>query len=456
MSTEAWFRNPDLYIRELVEVGAHHLVWDRGYVHSKRIDPTRHAELHFPPHVDYRILMTGDQGTAELRRGHTMANPYAVYATWEYGQPWEVLEEIVASNVGLDPHACADTTVPIDERPVADQEHRVVIIRPPVATSGPGRKFFIDLRTLQQEYPSCIIHVHGVFSYRIAFGMQFGSADMESRLLAKGGKVALPTGRQMKYEQTMRCPQWVTLLGYNVSDLKVPRNRCMYNIKSAMWAAEHWDDLIKIKTKGQTKVDPTATHSLPATTSSVMATPKKAGEGDKYLCDTCSLADTCKYYRSGSVCAVPGSEPASLTKMFGSRSAETIVSGLGQVLAANAARMERGMVEEEAYGELDPEVTRIAALLIKGGKDLAKLLDPSLRAGPTTAIQINQGAGGATVSVSPQQVVANMVSELEARGIARADITPAMIEGLLQEMSAGKPASAAIEATVVAAGSDQP
>lgn len=455
MTTQPWFRNPDLYMRELVEVGATTIVWDRGYAHKKRVDPYRHAELYFPADVEYRLLLTGDQGTAELRRGHDMSKPFAVYPTWEYGQPWEVLEEIVARNVGDDPHVCGDKSVPVDERPVLGQEHRVVIIRPPIANSGPGRKFFIDLRNLQLEYPDTIIHVHGVYSYRVAFGMQFASADIECRTLARAGKVALPTGKEMKYEQTMRCPQWITLLGFNVSDLKVPRNRCMYNIKSAMWAAEHFDSVIRVKTRGGHRVDPTSVSPPPATTSAAI-TKGSAAEGDKYLCDTCSLSNSCKYYRSGSVCAVPGSEPASLARMFGSRDADTIVSALGGVLSAQAARMERGMADELEYGELDSEVTRIATLLVKGGKDLAKLLDPSLRAGPTTAIQINQGGQVAVGSVSPGQVVAGIVAELEARGFQRKDITPAMIEGLLKEMAAGKSATAAIEAKVISSSADSP
>lgn len=458
MSTQPWFRNPDLYMRELVEVGASNLVWDRGYAYKKHIDPGKHAELYFGAHTDWRVLLCGDQGTAELRRGYTMANPYAVYATWEYGQPWEILEEIVANNVADDLNICNDPRVPSDERPVAGQEHRVVVIRPPIANSGPGRKFFVDLRNLQMEYPDCIIHVHGVYSFRVAFGMQFGAADVECRSLAKVGKVALPTGKQMKFEQTMKCPQWVTLLGYNVSDLKIPRNRCMYNISSALWAAENFDSVVRVKTKGSHRVDPTETDPPLAVTGSVMTKSIKAKDGDKYLCDTCSLVNSCKYYRSGSVCAVPGSEPASLAAMFGSRNADTIVSALGGVLSANAARMERGMSDEISFGELDPEVTRIAALLVKGGRDLAKLLDPSLRAGPTTAIQINQSSGGATsiATVSPQQVVAGIVAELEGRGFAREDITPTMIEGLLKEMAGGKSAAAAIEAKAVATKANEP
>jgi hypothetical protein len=117
------------------------------------------------------------------------------------------------------------------------------------------------------------------------------------------------------------------------------------------------------------------------------------------------------------------------------------------------------MEDEESYGELDPEVTKIAALLFKGGRDLARLVDPALRVGPTTAIQINNGVGpggggGAAAIASPQQVIAGIVTELEARGVRREDITPEMIQGLLTEM-AGQPATKAIEAQVVSSGADE-
>lgn len=454
--TECWFRNPDLCIKELVECRAHNIVWDRGYVYKKRIDPVTHADLYFPPEVDFRLLLVGEQGAAELHRGETLDRPRAVYPVWEYGQEWDILEDIMANPVGENEHICSDTTVQPDERPVLGQEHRIVIIRPPTSGSGPGRKFFTDLRNLQLEYPECIVHVHGVYSYRIAFGLGFASADVEPRLLAKNGKVALPTGKEMLYEQTMRCSQWVTLLGFNVSDLKNPRNRCMYNIKSALWAAEHFTELVKFKSRGRGKADTTTPGSIvPLASPNTSVTGGNAKQGDKYLCDTCSLQNSCKYYRAGSVCTVPGSEPSRLASQFNTRDADTILGGLGALLASQANRLERGMEEEIDYGELDPEVTRIAGLLLKGGKDLAKLLNPALRAGPSTAIQINTGGAAASIgAASPNQVVASMVAELEARGIKRADITPAMIEGLLAEMAQGASATKAIEAHVVATGSD--
>lgn len=462
MSTEVWFRNPDLYIRELVEERAGFLAWDRGYAIKKSIDPLKHAALHYPADQAYRILMVGEQGTAEYRRGDTWNAPHAVYPTWEYGQDIEILEELLASNVGDDPHVCGDTSIPDDERPVLGQEHRVVIIRPPSGGSGPGRAFFTMLKNLQAEYPDATIHVHGVYSYRIAFGLGYRAADVECRLLARNGKVALPTGKEMAFEQTIKCPQWVTLLGLNVSDLKIARNRCIYNIRSARWAGEHFTEVIKFKSTGRNRPDTSSPGSIvPVAAPTTRPTGSGvAQQGDKYHCDTCSLQNSCKYYRQGSVCAVPGSEPASLAKLFNSRDSDTIIGGLGALLASQVARLERGMEDEVDYGELDPEVTKIANLLFKGGRDLAKLVDPALRAGPTTAIQINAGSGASVTQVkSPNQIMAGIVAELEARGVRREDITPEMIQGLLEQMAtpanAPGPAAGAITAHVASSGSDE-
>jgi hypothetical protein len=109
--------------------------------------------------------------------------------------------------------------------------------------------------------------------------------------------------------------------------------------------------------------------------------------------------------------------------------------------------LERGVSEENMYGELDPEVTKIANQLFQNGSKLATLLNPALKGGPR--VQVNVGAGAAaTVSAStPHQVLGAIVRELESRGIKREDITPTMVGNLLAEMNSG--AAKAIEGRVV-------
>lgn len=435
MPTEVWFRNPFNYIRECVELNAHDVVWDRGILRKHSIDPIRHANLYYPMGTSYRLLAAGDQGTAELRPGSTMERPFAVYPTWVYGRdPLEELELLLAHPVGQDEKACGDLALPPDERPVLGQEHRVVIIESPPANVGPGRKFFRELRSLQEDYPEAIVHVHGLYGYAVAFGYGFRSVDIDPRTSAQKGKVMLPSGKEMTFEQAAKVPQWVTLLNFRPVDLAVPRNRCMYNMRSAQWAGKHYTENIKFKSTGahEPDIESSDENVKPATVSASKSKAISGTVGDKFLCDTCSLQVTCKYFRTGAVCSIPESDPSVLARFFKTRDSDLIVEGLGTLLAAQTRRLERGMADEAEYGELNPEVSRIMESLFKNGERLAKLVDPKLRAQPRlqVGVQVN-GVGAAPALNNAGQGVAAIVAELEARGIPRSQITPEMIANVL-------------------------
>lgn len=436
--TEAWFRNPDNYIRELVETGECLVAWDRGLLVKRKLDPIKHAELYFGKAYDWRVLTVGEQGTAEYRDGDSTYEPTAVYPTWRYGEDQGLLEEIVERPVGLDESICKDMSVAGDERPVFGQEHRVVVTDLPAMNSGPGRKFIVYLKTLQEDNPDCIIHLHGVYSFRVAFGMGFGAADIEPRTAAQKGKLMLPSGREERYERAQANPSWVVPLGFKPVDLAVPRNRCMYNIRAAAWAAEHYQDLynVPLRNTGATiDYESSDKDHKPIEAGSPLPARIEPKSGDKFHCDTCSLADQCKYFRDGAVCSVPGAEPKELAAFFNTRDADTIIDGLGVLVAANARRLERGMAEERVMGDLDSEVTKMMNQVFDQGQKLAKLIDPNLRGG--SRVQVNVGAGGQAAVVAqanPRQLVATVMRELEGRGIPRDKITPEMVEGLINGM----------------------
>lgn len=436
MPTQVWFRNPDNYIRELVECEEYNIAWDRGLLLKKKIDPAKHADLYYGKTYPYRVLVVGDQGTAELRPGHTMANPAAVYPTFAYGEETVLLEEMLANPSGENVEWCNDKSVPIDQRPVLGQEHRVVITDLPNASHGVGRKFLTYLREMQYEYPNAIIHVHGLYGFKVAFGMGFGSADIEPRTSAQKGKIFLPTGSEVKFEQSARNPKFVTLLGFKPVDLEIPRNRCMFNIKSAVWCGEHFDRLFNFRVHKNAVIDhetPDKDYKAPETKSQFTKT-VATKEGDKIQCNTCSLQLDCKHFRDGAVCSLPDAEPTELARFFKTRDAGLIIDGLGTLLAANTRRLESGLREEDAFGELNPEVSKIMNQVFTQGVQLAKMLDPALRGGPS--VQVNVGGAQAQVAGSnPQQLVAAAFRALEAQGFSRDEITPQMVQDLLISMS---------------------
>lgn len=445
--SEIWFRNPHAYVKELAEVGGQQLIaWDRGMLIKRHIEPVVHAKVYFGAESDFRILAVGPQGTAELDKDHTLENPKAVYPTWEYGEDFNILEEMCANNIADDYDAVL-ADVPVDERPVPNQEHRVVITNLPNSSLSSSRPFYRHLAELQEEYPEVIIHLHGSYSYKIIFGMGYRSGDFEPRTAAANGRIFLPNGKELPFARAVGYTQWVNLLGMSVTDLKVPRNRCIFNIKSAKHAAEFYNQDIKFKTRGSHFVDPDSpTTVVPTTSASRSRSAMSPVEGDKITCDTCSLAPSCKYYREGAACSMPGSETNPLVKLFKTRDSDRIIDGLGTILGAQAQRLERGMEAEDDMDTLDPEVTKIMNQLFTNGVKLAKLVDPSLT---KPMVQINTGKAQQVANASPNQLAAQVVRALEDEGIKRENITPEMFERMLQRMTGVDPAPQAIEGSVV-------
>lgn len=442
--TETWFRNPDIYIREFLEADAHRIVWNQAYLDKRKIDPVKFMTLWAPASLHYRMLVIAKDVAQEWRPGDK--KPSAVYPVWNFGEDLEFLEAFAVTSWGDDEDLCGDAAVPANERPVLGQEHRVIVANVPLASTGPGKRFLRQLAEIQEENPDCMIHVHGLYSFPACYGLGYNAVDIEPRTTAKKGKVILPNGKEVTYERTALSPQWTTLLGFSPVDLAVPRNRCIYNIKSALWAGEHYMENFKFRTRGSA-LDPDEDGSP----TGGLVHSGKAQPGDKFHCDTCSLQDKCKYFRTGAVCSIPDSEASGLARQFKTRSVDTILDGLGNVLAAQADRLQRGMEEEEEFGELNPEVTRIVNSLVGGGVKLAKLVDPTLNGGPKVGVFVNTGPnGGPQMPLDPKKAVSALVAELEAQGISRDKMTPAMINRLLQPAPASGGAPIDVESSEVA------
>ncbi len=412
MGTEVWMRNPDNYIKECIEVGAMSFAWDYGILRKKSIDPVRFAQLYCGTSA-WKALVIGEQGATLIDNEHDMENPAAVYPVWEFGGRAETLEKLCASN--MDP----------------EQEHRVVIVRPPNGNTNIGRAFYRILQEIQEEYPECIIHVHGLYSYRLLFALGYRSVDVEPRELARMGKVTLPNGKECTYEYAAQEPHWINLLGMKPHELKVPRERCMYNIRSAMWAGEHFNEAIKFKTKGFTHVDANDPLKRSPRNKTIMVRRQPAQPGDKFLCDVCSLQVSCKYFRTGAVCIVPDAEPTDLARFFNSRDSATIIQGLGNLAAVQTRRLEKALQKEHDVDGLSSETTKMINTLFDRMVKLAKLVDPALAgagAAKTNILNI-----GSVTADTPQALMAQIVDTFVAQGIPAAEITPAMIQRVMDD-----------------------
>jgi len=438
--TEIWYANPNEYIRQCAELNVLNIAWDRGYLVKHRIDPRKLIELNYPITSEYRMLLIGEQGTAEINRNEGEDLPAAVYPTWDYTTSnISILESLMESNVAESPAARDDPNVSPELRPVIHQEHRVVVIRPPDSRTGLGMAFYRALREMQRDYPDCIVHLHGINSFRTMFGTEVASVDFHPRVSAQKGSVVLPNGRVVSYSEAAKTPQWVNVIGFSLGDLKEANQRCLFNIKSSLWAAEYYLENINFRSRGAAGNSP-----VKSTTGSSMSSALKVLPGDKVACDTCSLINNCKYFRVGDVCSMPSSDGAKLAALFKTRDAGSIIEGLGEVMAHSTERLEMGLRVEEEFGELSPEVTKILSGLFSNGVKLAKLVDPTLR---TAGVNVNVlNASGQRVELTQQQQVAASMSALESAGHHRKDITDVM---LAAHMLRGEIAPIPIEVTSV-------
>lgn len=428
MATEIWVRNPVTCIRECAELLVPMIAWDRGTLHKLRIDPTKHIESHYPSAVPYRILLIGDQGSAELRPGHGFNNPAAVYPTWVYGEHTiNDLERMLRRQVipnGRTP----------DETGVQGQEHRVVISYAPAARTSAGTALISALSDLQFEYPDAIIHYHNTASYRVAFGVGLRSADLDPIADSKKGRIRLPNGRSVVWEQAPDYGLWCKLIGFRPADMSVLQNRTKFNIKSMQWASKNYmsEDAFRVKpltSSEQIEFDWSSAAATMPTTKRAFPKGKKLSPGDKWLCDSCSIAKSCKLFRDGGVCAISDTETAGLARYFRTRDSDQIIDGLGRIMEKQLERAERGLESEEAdpTGELNPEVTKILKSVFSDGVKLAKLVNPSLNGGTRVNIANINGATPAVGPATTNALVAGVIAEIEAMGVRRDEIDPVMV-----------------------------
>lgn len=447
-----WYRNPEPYVRECLEHNVTNFSFDAWYLRKHAIEIERFINLFLTPPLEYRVLIVDVKGTAELRRGFTRARPAAVYPTWDYKiDDIATLEELLVSPAGADNAACSDERCPVAERPVYEQEHRIVITGCPGMNTGIGRRFAGTLRDLQEEYPSAILHVTGLVSFRIMFGFGFGAVDFNPHDIARGNRVVLPNGKVIQADQTAPWQKWFALLGNVASDMKVPRNRTLYCMKAAEWASEHFrEDLVFAVRRGKSMVDPdVVSHKIP-TAGVVLSPTATATVGDKVLCDQCSLARHCKFFRDGEVCTLPGSETVSLAKLFQSRDPDKIIDGLGSLMEVQTERLEDALGQEREFGgkdgaPLDGEVTKLVNTLFDRGVKLAKLIDPHRFTGPQVAI--NLSGGQSAFPSTPQQLVAGIMRELKDQGFTDDQITPELVESFIAQRS-GADQRPALEAPI--------
>lgn len=437
----------------MLEGGGDLIAWDRGVLVKRRIDPVPWLQL-YAADLPIRQLMIGEQGSCEVGPDNPKTSPIAVYPTWTFGDDPEQLVDWIENPVGENEQLCSDKSALPDERPVFGQEHRVVITEIPVLGTGAGRKFIAWLRELQEDNPECIIHVHGLYSLKYAFGMGFGAGDAEPRTAAANKRLIMASGNELPYTKVQENARWVTAVGMVPADLDSPAKRCVFNIRSTKLYAMQAPFTVNMRLTPQREVDtetPDKDYVIPSTKRALPVS-VKFKDGDRTLCNACSVQLTCKQFRQGEVCSLPEGNTANLASFFQTRDSQKIVDGLGTLLAMQSNRLEQAAQVEQALGDTDPEVTKMINALFSQGVQLAKLVDPSMRGGVKVNVGVINGQASASVSsgATASELTGQVVRALENQGIPRDQITPELVMKTLQAMSSPEDTQRAIEGTVIA------
>lgn len=438
--TELWFRNCFMYVNELLQENECNIVLDLGYTMKRKMDPIRWMDLKFGNQFPWRMMLIGDtdQGAHIYTAGSL--KPVAKFPVWS-------AEDMSDDNLASLAELMAGGEFPY-----------IVVTDLPNMTFNGAKVFLSELSNLQQDCPQTKMHVHGLYAYDLLFGLGFASVDLNPRDDAAHGKIYLADGQKLLADKlTHEHLDKVALCGMRADELHDARNRCVFNIKSARRAAYSYRDEKKFSNNAKDfyNLDITsADDSFREVVNNriLMKNNLKVQGGDKFHCDTCTLALSCKVYRKGAVCAVPGSEGVELSKYFDTRSSDLILDGLGKLMKVQAERIQKSIIAEESTDKHDKEINKDLKNLFDQGTKLAKLVDPSLRGVSQTNVQVNLNGNGSPAS--PRQLIAEAVKELELRGIPRENITPEMIAGMFAGALDPDQQQRAIEGVVVRDGGD--
>ncbi len=468
--TDLWFRNADRAMAVCAQEGVSRLTWTRQHLGRLKMDGITYVrQFYMHTAVRPKIMLIGIQGTSEYDIFSKLTEPKAVYPTWSgKNDSWDDLQRLIDNPWGEDKSKCEDLSITSALRPVYGQKHRIIIHNNPSVVSGIGKRYWLNVSRVQEDNPGVELFVNGPLSFATLFGLKFVACDFGlSDLGDRNNYAQLPNGLKLEFDKTdhprgtlydlSTHSDWITLVGLTPKDVLQDQNkRFALRIRSAKWAAKHWERNLRFFRSSSNlapdQIDASEDEFAPNETNRIILRHKQFSlkEADKILCNRCRIQVGCKFYRTDSICGVIGSEMNELEKYFQSRNAGSIIDGLAKLTQLQARRLEATMESESQGTEVNPEVDKQVKTLFDMGVKLAKLVDPNL-AGPGTKIQINNGVQGAAQVVAnsnPKQMMASIVEALELQGIPRDKITPDMVSGILKSMNTNSDVNA-IEAAAV-------
>lgn len=463
---EVWLRRPSEYMNVLREHPYSKFAFSR---------PEQRRGIH--PHSLLRSVLPPDLNFewVSLSRGYVLH-----FTRSGYEDTGEAVNRIPCWAYGNDPELLLRYC-----RNAQEHGYRTIAVGflPRAVKKKPQQQRCLEwLYRVAADYPH--IRFHYVFgsAWRHNFGLNFAACDINPAYVAKFNRILLPNGDTASKEHLGRKLKWIHVLGFSAADLQTYENRVRFNIAAALWAAEHYREAepITIRDKRiaddplgllasrdtywadaharkrrpqirqklakpvldpdkypQSSPDPEEPYHLAEPIKGAALVPVKPRHDtsrDKILCNSCSLAPSCKVYREGAICALTSSPTSRLAQMYGTRDVETVKTALSAVLAKMVERYERSASkfhDDEESDVLDlkrsEHLLKMETSLVRSTETFMKILDPSFRESNIPAIN-----GNVTHIYNPNVLVANVVKELEAAGVTRDQLTPELIQQAIE------------------------
>ncbi len=478
--TEVWWRSPHTSRYEIAATGYDKFVYSLRGIRKLGIHPYRSINDFVSSVVDWRMWIVDSQAREAYQ--YSRETPPNVMGTmhplrrapvWSYNDDPDTLTKLCKAYKRSGWDRIFITGMPrTNNRYFITGETRV---------SEKARAYDFVHR-VGAVYPEVILHLHDTTQFRSMFGLNFGAVDFDPSALGAKFVVHLPNGRQAKVgsEAIQKQLKWIHVLGYSLPSLATRKGRIMFNMHSALWAAENYSsESALVSTRTVARDDPLGLFGIkpvvqrtnrplhyrllapehdpdkqpqmgqadedgkpvepycyvqPVTNMPLVPVAPRHNTGyDKILCDPCSLRYSCRYYRKAGLCILPSSPAAGLARLFATRDAEQIRLALSSVLQHQAARLERVSEVWDAADPTDLETDEVIKRsehqmklensLSRGAEAMIKILDPSQRTPSfTPAIDARQ-----IHIYNPSVLVADVVKRLEAAGVGRKDIDPAMV-----------------------------
>lgn len=435
MSGHMWHVNPRRYLDLLsVTPGFCRIFWTGKYLSDWRIDAHAVSRMRLRNvYHEYMILKEDEHLVEHWRGDDPRPELIGVYPAWnaaEDSQDW--LDMMLEGLPGF------------FQSGVDGQQLAVWVYGVPNPRSASG-KGYISLLSKKVRGAKARTYVLGDMSLRQIYSLGFEGCAIYMHNEVFKNALLLPSGFYAKLSHLGKYKAWLNAVGFTPSQLLLVKYRFPYMLAVYDYADKYFDKIAamqdlssgivnldletpenRLKLPGIGEVNAKATRLL-----SLLEHRNK----DKVGCDTCSLSARCTYAREGAVCTLPGSEGGALSAFFNTRDAETVKTGLSALLGKRADRLEEYMEEEQDKGIKSANVDKLMAELFKDGIVYAKLLAP-----PGPAVQVNVGTGVQAIEAGqpiddPKQLMAQIMTEIEAQGIPRDLITPQVIRAFVASHS---------------------